>query len=396
MAIAQNANAARSWVGTALVPAARRVGEFPEIAAIRTMLPFSFAGLLAGILGFALQSPAGPPLQRISAALPASFGVMSAVLVVLLAWDLARRRGVAPAVAVAASAGAFAISLPYGHAHSVVTLAASLGRSGLFFAIGIALGAVTVSRLTTRAAGRAIGAVLAIAVVLGGAVALAAHGISFIAVLDRIVAPLGTLGDSLPALLAIVIVETLLWVIGIHGPALVAAVVLPVYLSLLAQNAAAVAHGHAPPHIVTVSTFLFVFPGGAGATWPVAFLLARSGVKRVRTVALAALVPTIFNANEPLMFGLPIAFEPLLAIPFVTTPAVLAIVTYVAMAHGLVARPTLYIPSSVPQPLGVFLATKDWRAVILVIANIAIAAVIWWPFVAIYERHQRERPVDAT
>ena len=103
--------------------------------------------------------------------------------------------------------------------------------------------------------------------------------------------PLGRLGDTLTALLLITLIEGLLWAIGIHGPALLAAVVLPVYLQLQAENTQALIAGRPLPHIVTVSIFMFVFPGGTGATLPLVIMLLRSKVKRVRTIALAAMGP---------------------------------------------------------------------------------------------------------
>jgi PTS system cellobiose-specific IIC component len=206
-----------------------------------------------------------------------------------------------------------------------------------------------------------------------------------------LLAPLGRLGDSLAALLTITFVETALWIVGIHGPALLAAVVLPVYLGLQAQNTDAFAHHLPLPHIVTVSLFLFVFPGGAGATLPLVLLLLRSRVRRVRNVAFAALVPAIFNANEPLMFGLPLVLNPVLAPPFILVPAVLALVTYAAVDHGLVARPALYVPSSVPTLASVYIATKDWRACVLVLVNVLLGLVLYAPFVAVYERRERAR-----
>ena len=81
-------------------------------------------------------------------------------------------------------------------------------------------------------------------------------------------------------------------------------------------------------------------------------MLLRSKHKRIRSVALASLGPAIFGANEPLMFGLPVVFNPTLAVPFVIAPMVLAAITYGAMAFDLVARPAFYIPSTIPQPLG--------------------------------------------
>jgi PTS system cellobiose-specific IIC component len=380
----------RTGFVAALVARVRALAESPEMLAIQRALPLSFAGLAVGLVAFMLQAP-GTLLERFSLSFAAAFGVMSVMLVVVLAYVLAQRRDVPRALAVAVCAAAFALSLPYRDATSFEALARALGSSGLFLAIGIALLGVDALAFARRRFGARAGSVVGVVFVVGVAAAFQAAGISLTAALDVAIAPLGNLGDSLTALLVITFVETLLWTIGIHGPALLAAVVLPVYINLQLQNTEALAH-HAPlPHIVTVSMFLFVFPGGAGATLPLVLLLLRSRVKRVRTVALATLLPSLCNANEPLMFGLPLVLNPVLGVPFVVAPLVLAVVSYYAMVLGLVARPAYYIPSTIPLPIGAFLATRDWRSVILMLLNVALGVGIYWPFVAVYERNERKR-----
>jgi PTS system cellobiose-specific IIC component len=141
------------------------------------------------------------------------------------------------------------------------------------------------------------------------------------------------------------------------------------------------------PYVVVVSLFLFVFPGGAGATLPLAALLSISHVPRLRRVGRATLVPSLFNFNEPLLFAAPVVFNPHLVIPFVAAPVVLASVTYAAVATGLVARPAFYVPSSIPTFVSTYLATQDLRAIALVSLNIVLATFIYYPFVRAYERH---------
>ncbi len=358
--------------------------------ALRQALPLSFIGLAGGLLAFMLLGH-GTLLARFSGSFAAAFGVMSGVLVTLLTWDLARRRRVSGASALALALPAFAFSLPYQKSSTLFGLAKALGSSGLFLSIGIALVTVATLGAGQRRFGIVGGTLLAAAVVVGSAGILLVRGISLTAALDVAIAPLGRLGDSLTALLVITLVETLLWAIGIHGPALLAAVVLPVYLNLQLQNTEALAHNAPLPHIVTVSTFLFVFPGGAGATLPLVLLLLRSKVKRVRRVALASVLPSLINANEPLMFGLPLIFNPLLGIPFVIVPLVLAVVSWESIALGVVARPAYYIPATIPIPFGAFFATRDWRSIVLVFAEIVIGLVIYLPFVNAYERQERAR-----
>ncbi len=62
--------------------------------AIRWSLPWSFVGLGIGLPIFMLLRPSGSLLDRFLHSFAAAFGVMSALLVVLLAFDLARRRAV--------------------------------------------------------------------------------------------------------------------------------------------------------------------------------------------------------------------------------------------------------------------------------------------------------------
>jgi len=374
----------------AIVARLRAFSASPEMLALQRMLPASFIGLALGLVAF-MAAQTGTLLERFSKSFGAAFGIMAILLVVLLTYDLAKRRAVPRVAALAIAASAFALSLPYDRSETPFVLARALGSSGLFLAIGIALATVTALRFAQKRAGRLRGIALGAAIVDGGAALLLFSGISLTHALDTAIAPLGNLGDSLEALLVITLVETLLWTIGIHGPALLAAVVLPVYVHLQLQNTEALAHNAPLPHIVTVSMFLFVFPGGAGATLPLVLLLLRSRVKRVRRVALATLLPSLANANEPLMFGLPVVLNPTLGVPFVITPLVLAFVSYEAMALGFVARPAYYIPSTVPIPFGAFAATKDWRSVALMFVNVAIGLAIYAPFARAYERQALRR-----
>ncbi len=371
----------------ALVPRLRAFAESPEMSAISWALPYSFIGLIVGLAVFMATLPSGTLLERFSGSFRPAFGIMSGVLIVLLSGALARRRNVSAPLAIASACAAFAVSLP--HAANFPALATALGTSGLFLAMGLGIFAVDALALARRRFGSVPGTVAGALLPLAFALGLRALGISLTAELDGLISPLGNLGDSLSALLIITFVETLLWTVGIHGPALLAAVVLPVYIHLQLQNTEAFNHHQPLPHIVTVSTFLFIFPGGAGATLPLVLMLLRSRTKRDKRTALATLGPSLFNANEPLMFGLPVVLNPYLGVPFVVAPLVLAVVTWEAMNLGLVGRPVWYTPSTIPLPFSVFLATnKDWRAIPLAALNIVLAGLIYLPFVRLYARHR--------
>jgi PTS system cellobiose-specific IIC component len=386
----------------AAAAAAQRVAGSPAVRALHGALPLAFAVALAALVCRLAAAVVIPPFAGWAAALkdvagfvPAAFSIASAALVVVLGVRLARELAIPAAALVAASVAAFGLALPRGAFVSFGTLTRTLGVSGVFTAILVVLataGAIVAAR---RRLGDAAGVAAGGGAVVAVCAVLFAAGASPASVLASALAPLGTLGDSFAALAAITVVESLLWIVGIHGPALLAAIVFPVYLDLQLRNTAAFAH-HAPvQHIVAAATFLFVFPGGCGATLPLVVLLLRSRVRRLRALAYAALGPALLNVNEPLVFGVPVAYNPVLAVPFVAAPLALACTTYAAMASGIVGRPLFYVPSAVPAIANAFVATLDWRACVLQVVNLAVAAVIWFPFVRAFERAEAARDAVA-
>ena len=78
--------------------------------------------------------------------------------------------------------------------------------------------------------------------------------------------------------------------------------------------------------------------------------------------------------------------------PFVGVPLMTATIAYFATANNLVSRAYTYMPGIVPSPAGAYLVTLDWRAVVLVLVNIALATIVYLPFVRAYERHEAALP----
>ncbi len=371
----------------------RRLGELPFVLSVREALPWSFIGLAAAFVAIlCLQLSSGAPQSaslglRVASALLPAFGVMSAALVVVLPLRLARAARYSAVALLAGSVGGFALALPRPFGPDPVGYLRLFGPSGLFVAIltcGVTAAWIALARRALPAAmADYAGALLGIATFA----ALDAAHLSLPGAIAAAMHPIAQLGDTYLALMIIVAIETILWTAGIHGPAMLAAIVTPVYLTMQMQNTHAFTL-HAPlPYIVVVSLFLFIFPGGAGATLPLAALLAISRVPRLRRIGRATIVPSLFNLNEPLLFAAPVVFNPHLVLPFVGAPLVLATVTYAAVAVGFVSRAAFYVPSSVPTFVSTYLATQDLRAIALAAVNIAIATAIWYPFVRAYERH---------
>lgn len=206
---------------------------------------------------------------------------------------------------------------------------------------------------------------------------------------DKAVAPLISAGDTLPGVLIPVFLITFFWSFGIHGVSVVGAVARPVWEVYLGNNSAAVAAGKPIPHIAPETFFQwFIWIGGSGATLGlvIAMLLtAKSSYSKA--MGKATIVPSIFNINEPVIFGMPIVLNPVLIIPFIITPLIGATLAYIATSIGLVNPTYVMVPWTLPAPIGAYLSTGgDWRAIVLVMVNLTISVLIYLPFFKMYDK----------
>ena len=175
----------------------------------------------------------------------------------------------------------------------------------------------------------------------------------------------------------------LLWFFGIHGSH-VYYEINEVFLSnLLNHNMAAVAAGQTPVEIVnTVSLNVFCNLGGAGSTLAlvIAILLVSKRIS-VRRVAKFVIIPSFFNVNEILLFGLPIIFNSILFLPFILIPFTNLCIGYAATILGLVPVICNDINWTTPPLFSGYVATGSIAGTILQIVLIIIDVAIYIPFV---------------
>lgn len=187
------------------------------------------------------------------------------------------------------------------------------------------------------------------------------------------------------------ILSQTVWWFGIHNTA-VTSMLEPLMYANLASNAKAYAAGVAAsqlPHIWTESLWWnFMVTGGSGATLGLAFILLKSKSKQIKTVGKVAIIPAIFNINEPIIFGLPIVLNPLFFIPWISAETLNGVISYLCMQFGLVNRTYIYPGWNIPTPIAQFLATMDWRAVVMALALIVMDALIYVPFLRVYEKQK--------
>lgn len=194
--------------------------------------------------------------------------------------------------------------------------------------------------------------------------------------------PLVAVENSYPAAMLEIILMMLLWSVGIHGMNVVTAIAAPFWFTTLASN---VSGGHG---IVTEPFYhIFAHLGGSGATWPLVIYMLRSPSAQLRTVGKVALGPAIFNINEPVTFGVPMMLNPIMMIPFVGVPCLIVTINYIAFSIGLVHVPVVIQPFTVPIGISGFIATGgDFRGSLLQFFDLAVSALIYYPFFKAWER----------
>jgi PTS system cellobiose-specific IIC component len=195
--------------------------------------------------------------------------------------------------------------------------------------------------------------------------------------------------DSVFGAAFVTLITQVFWWFGIHDSA-VGAIIGPIRDANLAANAAAYASGTAIadlPYVFT-SAFYWTFGtiGGSGATLALVLLMIRSKSTRLKTVGKIGLIPSLFNINEPILFGMPIVLNPIMLIPFLSAQTLNVIITYLCMAGGIVNK-TMVDPSwNMFAPIGALIATLDIKAVVLLLLLIAMDALIYYPFFKIQEK----------
>lgn len=200
--------------------------------------------------------------------------------------------------------------------------------------------------------------------------------------------PMRHFGTSYAGALLTVLSITILWSVGINSGSMVNGIIRPLWMENQTDNIAAIQAGVAPPHIITEQFFDMIWMGGAGATLSLVIAMlffARS--KSMREVARLGAGASVFNINEPILFGLPIIMNPIMLIPFNLVPLVLVTVQYIAMKIGIVAVTTgVFIPWTLPPVISGFIVTGHLSGSLMQVVNLLIGAMLYLPFLRILDK----------
>lgn len=186
-------------------------------------------------------------------------------------------------------------------------------------------------------------------------------------------------------------VTNLLWSVGLHGDNMFQTFFTPFGTIWMEENAAALTAGSSVyelPHVLATlgSSGLLRLTNWTAGVWPLVFFMLRSKVKYLKALGWASLPSAIFTIVEPVVFGLPLALNPFLIIPFLVSTIISVSAGYLLMATQFFGKFFAMIPWATPPFLLGPLGTGDIKTAIIPFISFLIGVIIYYPFWKQFEK----------
>lgn len=201
-----------------------------------------------------------------------------------------------------------------------------------------------------------------------------------------ILSPLVKVSQSFWGFVLIMFIQVFLYSFGISSWVLEPLYV-PIGLQAVGQNAADLARGVDPTLILTNETLQgWVWIGGAGSTLMLSVFMLFAKSKRLKAIGKSSIIPSLCNINEPLVYGAPVVFNPMLMVPMWLSGFVVPVITYLSFQLGWVSIPTKpFALWYLPIGLQTWLINGDFKGLILLGASLVLTAFIYYPFLKVYD-----------
>lgn len=93
-----------------------------------------------------------------------------------------------------------------------------------------------------------------------------------------------------------------------------------------------------------------------------------------------AIMPNLFNINEPVLFGTPVVLNPIMGVPFVLVPVFNALLLYFTIYFGILPPMGGQLPPWTVPPVLSGLIIGGWKYAVMQFVVIAVGALIYFPF----------------
>ena len=205
---------------------------------------------------------------------------------------------------------------------------------------------------------------------------------------DTLMGMFSTASGSIWFGLIIVILIHLFWMAGLHGANMFTGIISAFTLAYaIPGNLAYVQNGNSGEMFIFNNVFMDVFinMGGSGVGLAIVFAILIAGRRSssYRTIGRISVAPGVFNINESVLFGLPVVLNPVMLIPFVLAPVACLLIAYISTAIGIIPPVAYVIPWTTPPLISGYLATLSWMGPVIQLINLAVATLIYIPFIRI-------------
>lgn len=221
------------------------------------------------------------------------------------------------------------------------------------------------------------------------------YNVDILPLILKVFAPLQNVAQTLPGFIAHNTIMSLFYGLGVSGWTFSG---INNAISIPAQeaNMAALAAGQAAQYINVTeirSGIGLINMGGIGATLALNFMFLFSKSKKLKTLGKVCIGPGLFSINEPILYGAPIVFNPILMLPMVINSLIGSILVWVIFKGGMLAYPNVALPGvgTLPVIAGTVMLTGDFRGILWWVVCFAIYALVYYPFFKVFERETLEK-----
>ncbi len=341
---------------------------------------------------------------HMSAVISGSTTIIAVYLAFVIGYHYAKEKGSDAITAGILSLASFLILMPQSVAVGEIQVAGLaqkyLGASGVFVAIicGIFVSGIytflkkrnlsiklpdSVPEMVSQSLSPTFIAMIIFVVIFGVRVffGFTSYGNAFDAISNIIGKPVMSFGATPAALITLYALTNLFWCFGIH-PSALTSFYTPVLLTVITSNVQAFANGEPLPYLAMIVIYQFMMLGGTGCTLGLTIDMVLFGKsQRFKSLGKLALVPNLFNINEPIIFGAPIVYNPIFMLPMVGVAVANGLLVFLLTNLGWFAtyNPTIKVPWTMPGPVIHFLQS-GWLPALIALVVIAMDALIYLPF----------------
>ncbi|WP_328511988.1 PTS sugar transporter subunit IIC [Enterococcus faecalis] len=421
-----------NWVEQAVVPKVSRITSLRYFQALRNgffaIMPLTIIGSIfmlitdfpvAGYGDFIAGIFGADWADMISPAYRATFNMMGIIFAGTMSYKLAESYEMDRLTSLILGIVAYVVVLPKTvttESGEVVTKVLSfdwLGTQGVITAIIMSILSVELTRFCIKKklvikmpgsvpsmVSQAFSALIPGIFVVAVALLINGIGLSFADSFPQLIyaviqAPLQGLIGTPFAIIIVAGLNGLFWWFGIH-PTVINSMLYPILYANADKNQSLAELGQLTAQSGNFGTVQmldqFATIGGAGCTIGLAIAMAIVGhSSRMKAMSKISFVPAFFNINEPLIFGLPVIFNPLLLIPIAVAPIVSVLIAFLSMKIGFMPMFTnIQAPWATPFLFSGFLVGK-WQGAVTQVLAVAASVVIYYPFVKALDRqYQKE------